>query len=221
MKPELKAKLLLYFCKLNNNQGFTTLGLLVRLLIYGSAVTALSSSFYIVPCENCHENLSQMSRPRKGKQAEAKQYVSSVNKAQQAYYTENGQFVTTSDDAAWSSLAVGIKTQTTNYRYRIQSSYPSNGPFQKKDDKIDKIIPAKPKEIDDYVIVTAKPLSPALKSYVGIVGLVGKPDADKTSQAVVCESKEAGLIVKPIIMPPIPDSGWEEVSCPEGFQAIK
>ncbi|MFB2882057.1 type IV pilin-like G/H family protein [Floridanema aerugineum] len=218
MKPELKAKLLLYCCKLNNNQGFTTLGLLVRLLIYGSAVTALSSSFYIVPCENCHENLSQMSRPGKGRQAEGKQYVSSVNKAQQAYYTENNQFVTTSDDAAWGSLGVGIKTQTTNYRYRIQSPYPSNGPFQKKDDKI---ISAKPKEVDDYVMVTAEPLSPKLKSYVGIVGLVGKPDADKTSQAVVCESKEADLIVKPIIMPPVPPSGLQEVDCPEGFSPLK
>lgn len=216
MKAELKAKLLLYFCKLSNNQGFTTLGWLVRLLIYGSAVTALSSSLYIVACENCHPNLS---RHNKRRQAEGKQYVSSVNKAQQAYYTENGQFVTSSDAAAWSSLGVGIKTQTTNYRYRIQSPYSSNGPFQKKDDKI---IPAKPKEIDDYVMVTAKALSPALRSYVGIVGLVAPvAGADKSSQGIVCESKEADLIVKPIIMPPVPPSGLQQVDCPEGFSALK
>ena len=50
------------------------------------------------------------------------QYISSVNKAQQAYYAEYGQF---SDNIP--QLELGLKEQTKNYNYRIVSSI---GPVQ-------------------------------------------------------------------------------------------
>ena len=46
----------------------------------------------------------------KAKQAEAKQYVRSMNRAQQAYFAEQGVFATSLD-----ALGIGIKSQTTNY----------------------------------------------------------------------------------------------------------
>ncbi len=49
---------------------------------------------------------------KKAKQSEAKQYVSSMNKGQQAYYAERSAFSNYIPD-----LGLGIKTETTNYKY--------------------------------------------------------------------------------------------------------
>ncbi|MEG4224815.1 type IV pilin-like G/H family protein [Microcoleus sp. N9_B2] len=51
-------------------------------------------------------------KPYKAMQSEAKQYVSSMNKGQQAYFAENSAF-----GNSISALGLGIKTQTTNYNY--------------------------------------------------------------------------------------------------------
>ncbi|MEG4214036.1 type IV pilin-like G/H family protein [Microcoleus sp. Pol14C6] len=50
----------------------------------------------------------------KAKQSEAKLYVSSMNRAQQAYFAEKGVFATSFD-----ALALGLKSQTTNYNYSV------------------------------------------------------------------------------------------------------
>jgi type II secretory pathway pseudopilin PulG len=50
----------------------------------------------------------------KAKQSEAKQYVSAMNKGQQAIYAEEGAF-----SNSINGLGIGIKTQTTNYNYSI------------------------------------------------------------------------------------------------------
>jgi len=50
----------------------------------------------------------------KAKQSEAKQYVRSMNRAQQAYFAEKGVFATSFD-----ALDLGIKSQTTNYNYSV------------------------------------------------------------------------------------------------------
>jgi len=53
----------------------------------------------------------------KAKQSEAKQYVGSINRAQQSKYAENGSFANSID-----ALGIGIKTETTNYRYSIETT---------------------------------------------------------------------------------------------------
>ncbi|XWK90368.1 MAG: type IV pilin-like G/H family protein [Phormidium sp.] len=221
MKSALKIKFLLYLSQPNHNQGFTKLGVLARLLICGTAVTALSFPFYTRNLHFLHLECGS-ANPRNllyrsscWRMPEAKSYVSAVNKSQGEYYTENGQFVTSSDDAAWSSLGVGIRTQTTNYMYRIRSLYPSNGPFQKKDGQM--IIPEQPKQGKDYVMVIAQPLSPALKSYVGIVRLVEKSGNDKTTESIICESERGGVVQSNVIPPPFPH---RDIQCPEGFGRI-
>ena len=50
----------------------------------------------------------------KAKQSEAKQYVSSMLRAQQAYFAEKGVFATSLD-----ALDLGLKSQTTNYNYSV------------------------------------------------------------------------------------------------------
>ena len=97
----------------------------------------------------------------RGRQAEARQYVSAINKAEQAYYTENGRF-----SSNWSQLGVGIRTETANYTYRISNLSARS------------------------VRVTAAAKDNRLKSYTGAVVIVGAGN-DLTSQSVICESNTA------------------------------
>ncbi len=53
----------------------------------------------------------------KAKQSEAKQYLSSINRAQQAYFAETGAF-----SNSVNALGLGIKTQTTNYNYSTHAT---------------------------------------------------------------------------------------------------
>jgi type IV pilus assembly protein PilA len=57
-----------------------------------------------------------LTNANKAMQSEAKQYVSSMNRAQQAYYAENSAF--SSYIPAW----LGIKTETNNYKYSTRAT---------------------------------------------------------------------------------------------------
>jgi len=53
----------------------------------------------------------------KDKTVEAKQYVSSMNKGQQAYFAEKSVF-----SSSVNALGLGIKTETTNYKYSVRAT---------------------------------------------------------------------------------------------------
>jgi len=53
----------------------------------------------------------------KAKQSEGKQYISSMNRGQQAYFSENGAFATSVD-----ALKIGIKTETISYKYSLRAT---------------------------------------------------------------------------------------------------
>ncbi|MCU0547357.1 MAG: general secretion pathway protein GspH [Oscillatoriaceae cyanobacterium Prado104] len=84
------------------------------------------------------------------KQSEAKQYVSSMNRAQQAYFAENSAF-----SNYITALGIGIKTETNNYKYSTHATQTAAFNYAVAKDKIFK----------DYVggifLVPAKELNPS------------------------------------------------------------
>jgi len=168
MKTEFKAKFLQHINKRRQDQGFTLIELLVVIIIIGILSAIALPAF--------------LNQANKAKQSEGKQYISSINKGQQAYYAENTQFGT---DV--SVLGLGLKTATTNYSYFVDA--PANGNASSF---------AKPTNTN------------ALKGYSGGVGLVEAGEA-KTTQTVLCESKATGNSNPPAYTPTTVGCGGDDV----------
>ena len=92
------------------------------------------------------------------RESEGKQYVGSMNRAQQAVFLENSDFSDNIND-----LGLGIASETANYIYEIEISG------------------------SDSTITTAIPKQPGLLAFVGGVFLVNT-DGDKTTEAILCET---------------------------------
>ena len=101
----------------------------------------------------------------KAKLSEGKQYTSSMNRAQQAKYAEDGAF-----SNSVNALDLGIKTQTTNYNYSTIST--KNAAFS-------------------YGVARSN----NLRSYVGAVFLVPVSQAankEKTTVSILCAANSPG-----------------------------
>jgi len=110
-------------------------------------------------------------QPGKSKQSENKQYVSAMNKAQQAVFIETSAFATSFD-----ALGLGIKTETTNFKYSIRATK---------------------KAAFNYAVAKNK----YLKSYVGGVFLVPSKNFEQnaakeeiTTTSILCEADSPGTI---------------------------
>ena len=90
------------------------------LLVYGVIVLPLSGLFFTFGIKDKQVEVfvpPLVTVAVKAKQSEAKQYISSMNKGQQAYFAENSAF---SNSIA--ALGLGIKTETTNYKYSTRAT---------------------------------------------------------------------------------------------------
>lgn len=143
-----------YLKGLKSTDGFTLIELLVVIIIIGILSAIALPSF-----------LNQAS---KAKQVEAKQYLSAITKAQQAYYLENNAFTT-----QLGKLAIGIKNETVNYSYSLAPINNGGG-----------------------VVAIAAPQeeNSPIKGYISGVGLVYQSGAsDPTTLTVLCESVGVGV----------------------------
>jgi len=153
MKTELKAKFLQHLVgKKKDDQGFTLIELLVVIIIIGILSAIALPSF--------------LNQAKKARQSEAKTYVGSLNRGQQAFYTENDAFTSSVD-----AMGVGITTQTANYVY-IAATNAGTG----------------------ITLFAANFSSSAnggsgLKNYGGVVSLrTAGANSEVTSQAFMCET---------------------------------
>lgn len=153
MKSELKAKFLQHIlAKKKGDEGFTLIELLVVIIIIGILSAIALPSF--------------LNQANKAKQSEAKTYVGSMNRAQQAYYLENTTFT-----ASIGQLGLGIATQTVNYKYG--AAILSGGSV-----------------VTNGAIVVNE--SAPLKSYVGGVEVtIQAATSEATTVAILCEAKNA------------------------------
>jgi type IV pilus assembly protein PilA len=168
MKSDFRTKLIQHILnKKNGEKGFTLIELLVVIIIIGILAAIALPSF-----------LNQASKAR---QSEAKTYVGSLNRAQQAYYLERQQF-----GPSLNSLAIGIAPATDNYTYTSGKQNKSATDVIKSSSLVTSI--AAP---------NAGATSP-LKSYVGAVALITPTGStDATTLASLCEQN----------LPPINDGG--------------
>lgn len=104
MKSELTAKFLQHLNSKKRDSGFTLIELLVVIIIIGILSAIALPAF--------------LNQANKAKQSEAKTYVGSMNRAQQALYMEKG-FFASSTAADFGKLGLGVATSTTNYKYTI------------------------------------------------------------------------------------------------------
>ncbi len=155
MKTELKAKFLQNILrKKKENEGFTLIELLVVIIIIGILSAIALPSF--------------LNQANKAKQSEAKTVVGSMNRAQQAYYMESGEFAGSSD---FGNLGLGVATQTDNYLYSIKTTSASSG---------------------TGVSNQAQPQKGAIKAYIGGVSLgTIAATSEATTLASLCEAKTA------------------------------
>jgi len=161
MKSEFKTKLIQHMLsKKNGEKGFTLIELLVVIIIIGILAAIALPSF--------------LNQSNKAKQSEAKTYVGTLNKGQQAYYTEKSTFGSNID-----ILGVGVKASTVNYTYdstRATSATVS----------------------DNHAISTGTAIPVALRGYAGKVQLnVVSATSDVTSLAILCEANAAGTAAPP------------------------
>ncbi|MEG4319848.1 MULTISPECIES: type IV pilin-like G/H family protein [unclassified Microcoleus] len=113
---------------------------------------------------------SYLTMANKAKQSEGKQYVGSMNRAQQAKFAENTAF---SNSVA--ALGLGIKTETTNYKYSTRAT--KQAAF-------------------NYAVSKAKDVK--VKSYIGGVFLVpafpNAPKNEMTTVAILCQADSPGTM---------------------------
>jgi type IV pilus assembly protein PilA len=101
MRSDFKAKLIAHMLnKKGSEKGFTLIELLVVIIIIGILAAIALPSF--------------LNQANKARQSEARNYVGSINRAQQAYYLEKQQF-----SPNLITASIGIPASTPNYVYGI------------------------------------------------------------------------------------------------------
>lgn len=217
MKSTLKVKLLQHLAGKKNEGGFTLIELLVVIIIIGILAAIALPSF--------------LNQANKARQSEAKTYIGSANKGQQAYFTEKSFF-----SGTISGLGVGLKTTTKYYSYGgvsaldLSTDPPSGGDPDNTillDEAGGEVAAAAGAQ---GVVAYAAPLNASLKGYTGVAYLLKDDGGNTTSTAVLCENpvadggaldigdidvenlgglEDGGTVVSYII----PDSDPEEDAC--------
>ena len=117
---------------------------------------------------------SFLNQANKAKESEAKTYVGSMNRAQQAYLLEKGEMA---DQASFGKLGLGIASDTQNYQYRIDKATGGTG---------------------SEVTNQAQPSVNTVRAYIGGVEIAQQAGTgEATSLAILCEADTAPVVGGP------------------------
>jgi len=160
-------------------QGFTLIELLVVIIIIGLLAAIALPSF--------------INQANKARFAEAKSYVGTMSRLQQAYYLERKTFA-----GSINQLSFGANTSSSNFTYSVITGDVSGN--------------TSPAQLDQIVTNVATPLSPNLNSFIGVVGIPGVVRID----TVFCISNSPSISPAPGAM----DIANQTMLCPVvGFTA--
>jgi type IV pilus assembly protein PilA len=166
MKTDFQTKFLQHLLNKKDNAGFTLIELLVVIIIIGILSAIALPSF--------------LNQANKAKQSEAKTYIGSMNRAQQAYYLEKSRFVN-GDVTNFSNLGLGVATATTNYQYKITKGGAA----------VTEVINHAITIVKDGATITVNPKA-SVKAYIGGVSIATvKGTGEASTLAVLCEGKSA------------------------------
>ncbi len=185
--------------KASTKSRLSVSSLLPRIAIYSAVVAGIMASFYDF-------KLNKFFISRDPKSSEAKQYINSINRAQQAYYAEYGKF---SDNIT--QLGLGIKEQTDDNNYTIVSSM---GPVQTLHNQ------RQPAQFES-AIALAKPNDMSTgKSYTGAVFAFKEKGSNIiTTIAAICESDRINASYEETLNPPTFDG--KEIHCQPGTTILR
>jgi prepilin-type N-terminal cleavage/methylation domain-containing protein len=162
-----------------DNQGFTLIELLVVIIIIGILAAIALPSF--------------LNQANKARFAEAKTYIGTMSRLQQAYYLEKRTFT-----VDIGKLNVGLNTSTASFTYSVIAGDVSGNPS-----------PPALAQLDQIVTNVAAPESTNLKPVVGVVGIPGVVRID----TVFCIANSSNTAINPGSL----NSGAQTMVCPSNF----
>jgi len=167
---------------------------IVQLSVYGGALVSLMLPFYDFECHCFFPSDSG----DKFTNMEGKQYIGSMNRAQQAYFIENEEFTTDLE-----KLLLGIQSETESYSYQIIEPMV---PVQSQGYPI--LAPPR-----DRIFMVAQSKDPLKKpSYLGAVFIL----PDKMTQAQICQTEFGHPTLSQL-----PRLAGEKIVCPPGTSELK
>lgn len=178
----------------NTKHNFTKSEWLIRIFLYSCVMITVFKLMNLFD----HDH-------NKAYNSEAKTYIGSINRAQQAYHLEKGKFA---DFDSLDQLGLGIRTETERYSYRI----------------ISPMMPVQTLDESEYianlqqgVVAIAQPKKPELNQYIGAVFVTKIAETqEETTMAVVCEVN--ANVPLPSTLPMLIDN---EMQCPKGTKLLR
>jgi len=144
---------------------------------------------------------------QKGKQSEAKQYLASINKGQEAHYAQESRFGTTIGE-----LGIGIKAETEDYTYQIVRELGIGIKAETENYTYQIVVGADQRN----AIATATSKHSDLTSFTAVTFVMNQ-NGSETTVTQICETEEPSKLPPPTPKRPTDN---DEIQCPSGSRSL-